>query len=273
MARARLIKPGLFKNEDLSDCPFEARLLFIGLWTIADRDGFVEYRPKRIKAELFPYDEVDVPFLVMKLHGKKFLSIVSFENTLFIHVLGFKHHQNPHPKEADSVVDANAMRELTYEEAVKLHGEPCKETARNAFNPLILLSSSPSILQSDIPVETSSTGSSTVDSAAGVETPKATAKRFVPPTVEQVQSLCAEKGYQVNAQDFVDFYSAQGWCLSNKIKMTSWPHAVARWNRYSGSKSTKTSNDTNSQQNDPAALLDALNARQKEIAMWSEQDD
>ena len=49
MARARNIKPGFFKNEFLAEMPCEVRLLFIGLWTLADREGRLEDRPKRIK--------------------------------------------------------------------------------------------------------------------------------------------------------------------------------------------------------------------------------
>ena len=55
MARARNIKPGFFKNEFLADLPFETRLLFIGLWTLADREGRLEDRPRKIKMELFAY--------------------------------------------------------------------------------------------------------------------------------------------------------------------------------------------------------------------------
>lgn len=54
--RARNIKPGFFKNEDISECSPSARLLFIGLWMLADREGRLEYRPKRWKGELFPYE-------------------------------------------------------------------------------------------------------------------------------------------------------------------------------------------------------------------------
>ena len=88
MARARIIKPSFFKNEELSECSYEARLLFIGLWTLADREGYVEYRPKRIKAELFPYDTVDVSLHVMTLHDKKLLACVAARETPFVHILG-----------------------------------------------------------------------------------------------------------------------------------------------------------------------------------------
>ena len=62
--RARNIKTGFYKNDQLAECSLAARLLFPGLWMMADRDGRLEYRPKRIKAEVFPYDDVDVSALV-----------------------------------------------------------------------------------------------------------------------------------------------------------------------------------------------------------------
>ena len=67
MARARNIKPGFFRNADLVELSFEARLLFIGLWTIADRMGRLEDRPKQIKMELFPADNLDCDSLLSDL--------------------------------------------------------------------------------------------------------------------------------------------------------------------------------------------------------------
>ena len=55
--RARNLKPGFFKNEELGELLFEERLLFAGLWCLADREGFFENRPKRIAAEIFPFDD------------------------------------------------------------------------------------------------------------------------------------------------------------------------------------------------------------------------
>ncbi len=55
--RARNIKPGFFKNEHLGTADPIVALLFEGLWLLADRDGRLEDRPLRIKAEIFPYRE------------------------------------------------------------------------------------------------------------------------------------------------------------------------------------------------------------------------
>lgn len=59
MARIRYLKPDFFKDEDLAEHPFWIRLLFQGLWNIADREGRLEDRIKRINVDVFPYDNVD----------------------------------------------------------------------------------------------------------------------------------------------------------------------------------------------------------------------
>lgn len=51
--RIRNIRPGFWTNEDLADCSDRQNLLFIGLWMLADKNGCIEYRPRRIKAQLF----------------------------------------------------------------------------------------------------------------------------------------------------------------------------------------------------------------------------
>lgn len=50
MARARNIKPAFFMNDELAEIDPLGRLLFIGLWTIADREGRLEDRPARHKS-------------------------------------------------------------------------------------------------------------------------------------------------------------------------------------------------------------------------------
>lgn len=61
------------------------------------------------------------------------------------------------------------------------------------------------------------------------ESPKKTS-RFVPPTVEEVQAYCIERGNRVNPDAFVDFYSAKGWMVG-KNKMKDWKAAVRTWEK------------------------------------------
>lgn len=113
MARARNIKPGFFVNEDLIDLPALTRLLFIGLWTIADREGRLEDRPKRIKIQLMPGDNCDTDQMLNDLQSKGFITRYSVKNQSFIQIDNFSQHQNPHIKEPASTIPA-----------------PCKHRAR-----------------------------------------------------------------------------------------------------------------------------------------------
>ncbi|MBR3624029.1 MAG: hypothetical protein IKN43_11875 [Selenomonadaceae bacterium] len=107
MARARNIKPGFFINDDLAEIEPMGRLLFIGLWTIADREGRLEDRPKRIKGQIFPYDNCDIEFLLNELQKWGFINRyqgkkTSGDDVNIIQVINFKKHQNPHVKEKAS---------------------------------------------------------------------------------------------------------------------------------------------------------------------------
>ncbi|MEW9570538.1 hypothetical protein ABQJ54_02100 [Rhodanobacter sp. Si-c] len=106
MARSRNIKPGFFKNEVLVELPYEYRLLFVGLWTIADRQGRFEDRPARIKMEVFPGDNVDVEAGLQALHDKGFILRYSAEGERYCQVLAWDKHQTPHVKEAQSTIPA-----------------------------------------------------------------------------------------------------------------------------------------------------------------------
>lgn len=104
LARARNIKPGFFKNEDLAELNPLGRILFSGLWCLADREGRLEDRPKRIKAEVLPYDECDVNNLLNQLVDAKFIIRYAVDDQEYIQIINFKKHQNPHMREAPSVI-------------------------------------------------------------------------------------------------------------------------------------------------------------------------
>lgn len=82
------------------------------------------------------------------------------------------------------------------------------------------------------------TNNNTVNKDIGEE-PKR--KRFVPPTLEEVQAYCNERRNNVNAERFIDYYTSNGW-LVGKNKMKDWKAAVRTWekNGYSdkGAKAT-----------------------------------
>lgn len=120
MARARILKPGFFTNELLAELPFEGRLLFAGLWTLADRDGRLEDRPKRIKAALFPWDEVDVDALLAALELKGFIDRYAVAGCPLIQIAKFAEHQTPHARETASTLPRPENRPENRESSLRL---------------------------------------------------------------------------------------------------------------------------------------------------------
>jgi hypothetical protein len=104
MARARNIKPGFFKNDLLVELDFATRLCFPGLWTIADRAGRLEDRPKKIKMEIFPADNVDIDGMLAALTATGFLIRYEVEGARYIQIVNWDKHQNPHHTEKGSVI-------------------------------------------------------------------------------------------------------------------------------------------------------------------------
>ncbi|MDQ7996089.1 MAG: hypothetical protein AAGC76_09570 [Luteibacter sp.] len=122
MSRARNIKPGFFKNELLVELPFEYRLLFIGLWTMADRDGRFEDRPTKLRMELFPADSVDVNAGLQALHDNGFILRYQIDGKRFCQVLAWSKHQNPHIKEGASSIPAPDKHGASTVQAPYEHG-------------------------------------------------------------------------------------------------------------------------------------------------------
>ncbi|VTU34225.1 hypothetical protein [Variovorax sp. RA8] len=104
MARARNIKPGFFKNEDLAECSAFARLCFAGLWTLADREGRLEDRAKKIKGELFPFDSIEVEPLLQELVLWGFIKRYQWAGVRYIRIVAFVKHQVPHGTEKDGQI-------------------------------------------------------------------------------------------------------------------------------------------------------------------------
>ena len=106
MPRLRTLKPSFFMNEDLAKLPMAGRLLFQGLWCLADRRGRLEDRPARIKAQVLPYDECDVDALLTALDLYGFIFRYQVADERYLQIVKFEKHQTPHVKEAESTIPA-----------------------------------------------------------------------------------------------------------------------------------------------------------------------
>ena len=65
--------------------------------------------------------------------------------------------------------------------------------------------------------------------AQEIQQEKPKRKNFVKPTVEEIAAFCKEKKYNVNAQQFFNYYESNGWKIGRNA-MKSWQAAVQNWN-------------------------------------------
>ena len=133
MARARNIKPSFFNNDVLADIEPLGRLLFIGLWTICDYKGNLEFREKKIKASLLPYDNCSVIDIAINLEKSGFIQSYSNDGVTYINIVNFSKHQNPHKNERLKGSDTPDISDI--ESQLYDLKEGCIKSEKIAINP------------------------------------------------------------------------------------------------------------------------------------------
>lgn len=121
--RARNIKPGFFKNPDLADAGPAAQLLCIGLWCMADKEGRLKDQPRVIKAEVFPYYEIDVNRELTVIQRLGHIRRFEVGGIKVIEVINFRKHQSPHHTERGSELPAYDGVSDCFVTEHEIHGE------------------------------------------------------------------------------------------------------------------------------------------------------
>jgi hypothetical protein len=89
MSRDKRIGLNFFVDDELAECDPLARLLLIGLFSLADQEGILEDRPKKIKALILPYDDCDINALLNQLQEYNFISRDEIDDCKYIQVYDF----------------------------------------------------------------------------------------------------------------------------------------------------------------------------------------
>ena len=112
MARARNIKPGFFESEDPAKVGYPQRLLWIALWTLADREGRLEYRAATFKKYAFGFDHVSVEEVAGwtdDLFRAGLIDVYEVGSTRVIQCVNFARHQRPHRLDPPSIFPPNSQ--------------------------------------------------------------------------------------------------------------------------------------------------------------------
>jgi hypothetical protein len=125
MARIRTIKPEFFRHEALfeaeraTDLPL--RLAYAGLWTAADREGRFKWKPRELKLDCLPYDDVDFAAVLDALHQCGAVVKYTFEGAEYGHIPSWHKHQHINQREAQSTLPDPASASTCMH--IPAHGE------------------------------------------------------------------------------------------------------------------------------------------------------
>jgi hypothetical protein len=104
--RIRTIKPEFFTHEDLAELPPVTRLAFAGLWCAADREGRFQWREKKLKIQILPWDDVDFSQILNDLLQAGFLVKYQVEGKDYGWIPTFHLHQRVQTREMQSTIPA-----------------------------------------------------------------------------------------------------------------------------------------------------------------------
>lgn len=68
---------------------------------------------------------------------------------------------------------------------------------------------------------------------------KKTSKKFIKPTLQDLQNYCTEKSYNIDCQNFIDYYESNGWKVGRN-PMKDWKATVRTWNNRNKKDTTPT---------------------------------
>lgn len=116
MGRIRTIKPELFKHEELFDLERDTglpiRVAFMGLFTACDREGRFKWRPRTLKLDVLPHDDVDFARVLDALGTRGFIVKYAIEGKEYGAIPTWHLHQVINNRESESDIPAPTENSL-----------------------------------------------------------------------------------------------------------------------------------------------------------------
>lgn len=93
--KIRSVRPEFFSDTRMASLSSAARILYIGLWCIADDEGRGRYLPKQIEGEVFPNEQVDIVGLLAELLDSERIVPYQVGEEVYFHIPKFAVYQKP----------------------------------------------------------------------------------------------------------------------------------------------------------------------------------
>lgn len=206
MAERRMFSKTIIDSDAFLDMPASTQALYFHLSMRADDDGFIN-APRKIQ-RMVGASEDDLKLLI----AKRF--IIPFDSGIVV-IKHWKIHNYIQKDRYHPTVyqDEMALLELKENNAYSLadtSGAVCIQAVSSVDSQVRLGKESQ------------------VQDSVGED--KDRAKRLTPPTLEEVEAYCHERGNSVDAERFIDFYTSNGWMVG-KNKMKDWRACVRTWEK------------------------------------------
>jgi hypothetical protein len=216
MAERRMFAKTIIDSDAFLDMSLSTQALYFHLSMRADDEGFVN-NPKKIMRMIGSSDD-ELKILV----AKKF--ILAFETGVIV-IKHWKIH---------NYIRKDRIQETVYKEEKSNLIEKDNGSYSLCQSDGSQVSGKCQYRLGKVRLGEVSIGKESIDNT---DTPPGKSK-FIPPTVEEVESYCLERKKQVDAQRFVDFYTSKGWMVG-KNKMKDWKAAVRTWEKGDDGNRTK----------------------------------
>lgn len=230
MARKRIIDPNIWESEDFSTLSMLGKVLFIGMFSIADDEGRGKANPVYIRSKLFPYTAEEVRLADIKTALSEIAHRMS---VTFYTVDGSQYYALTH-WEIWQKIDRPSPSTIPAPE----DGEPFDECSTNVRRTL----DERSTLIEKNRREKNRTEQNSVDT---------------PATVDDVIAYSRTLGKEIPNEEchkFYDHFSSNGWKVSGKAPMKDWKASFRNWVRNIGAYGPAKKNAVNYAQHEPSNL-------------------
>ncbi len=195
----RIIKESVCTSETIDQMSWFEEVFFHRLWTACDDYGRMDARPAILKSKLFPLKErlslKDIQNALQKMVDIGCVRLYECDSKPYLYLPSWEVHQQVRAKKSKYPEPEETCNQMISDD-IKCPRNPIQSESESNPNPKEICASAP--------------------------------RTFVPPTLEEVEAVCKEKGYHFSPEAFVAYYESNGWKVGRN-KMKNWRKALVTW--------------------------------------------
>lgn len=220
MARKRMIDPNIWQSEDFSKLSTLGKLVFIGMFSLADDEGKGRCNPVYLKSTLFPYEEdirsADIDKTLSEIGSNMSVILYSCDGSSYYWLYNWDNWQKIDKPSASKIpdFDEKTMERIKFDD--------------NSSN------TSRKLVECSTPNKNKNRNKNMN---------RKEEEKFIVPGLDEIKKYVKEKNLKVDAIQFFNYFSEGNWVDSKGNKVLNWKQKILTWNSYKQSSDKKTYND------------------------------